>query len=232
MEEGRPSGRERVQDLARRRRRKAFVKSVVVFVVVAIAFTGVMVGMWGKFKRTHAYKLLTGQAAPPEAEPDNPDIMFEGGFHLVDDAYWTLFDEAVAGGEEVRTPPPAEGPGVEGPRQPGRRPKPVPAGVPAKADRIQAEGLKVHAMAKTGPYTIDGDLGGLIAARVGIWKSPNKLGSAGGSPAFYCEHLETVKVTHWARNLIGFRVYRVVKGGRAGWVLGAHLLDENDEKLK
>jgi hypothetical protein len=232
-EEGRPSGRERVHELARRRRRASFLRSLVVFVVVAAGFTVVIVTSWPKFKRTDAYKLLMGETGPAVTEQDHPDLQYEGGFHIVDASYWALFDEiAASGAASVSTPPPDEGDaGGE------RRPPPAGGGdasggqpAPPPRDKVHAEGLTVRAMKRTGPYWVNGDMGGLIATRVGIWKSPNRLGN--GRIAFYCEHNEKVKITHWAKNLLGFRVYRVIKEGRSGWVLGAALLDENDQSLR
>jgi hypothetical protein len=210
-----------------RRRRNRFLRSLFIFAVVAAGFTAVVVGGWGKFTRTDAYKLLTGTLEKPAQEAIDPDLWQDGGFHMVDQDYWLLFDEAAVDDKPAPAVTRPEEP--TGGTPPHRPPTPDPK-IPPRKDRVSAEGLTVRPMKNTGPYSINGDMGGLIATRVGVWKSPNRLGT--GAIAFYCEHLEDVKVTHWAKNMLGFRVYRVLKEGRAGWVLGNSLLEENGETLK
>lgn len=228
MEAESVSSRERIAEMTLRRRRNRFLRSLFLFVVVAAAFTAVVVGGWGKFRRTSAYKALTGTEEKPPEETVEADLLPDGGFHVVGTDYWVVFDEAASSEDgRIEQPlPPADRPGDGGDPSSGSG---TPA-VPPREDRVSAEGLRVHAMEDTGPYSVNGDMGGLIAARVGVWKSPNRLGN--GPIAFYCEHLEEVTVTHWAKNLLGFRVYRVVKEGRAGWTLGASLLDDSGEPLR
>lgn len=224
-------------ELARRRRRSAFVKSLIIFAASSVGFCFVVYFGWGKFKRTMIYADLTREKHAPEA-PKDPELLPDGGFHIVEDGYWSLFDMPAAEASPGRVPPRAPGPGPKPADGTGSKP-PDGAGQPAKPGEGQpapaepapdAEGLEIHKLEDEGPYTVSGDMGGLIATRVGVWRSPNKLGT--GKIAFYCEHFEKARVTHWARNLLGFRVYRVVKEGRAGWVLGNCLLDKDGEPLK
>ncbi len=223
MPEEQQSGRERVIELARRRRRNAFVKSLAIFFATAAGFCCLVYFGWDKFKRTGVYQ---GFSRGESGGFKDPDLMPDGGFHIVEDSYWSIFDSA-----EASEPPSAPGKPKDKPPEGGARPRGPDGAKPAAGGgEVDAEGLDVRKMDDEGPYTVSGDMGGLIATRVGVWKSPNKLGT--GQIAFYCEHLEQATVTHWARNLLGFRVYRVTKEGRAGWVLGHCLLGKDGEPLK
>jgi hypothetical protein len=227
MEHHSPSSRERVIEMARRRRRNRFVKSLAVFLLVSGGFTVFVVLGWGRFKNTGIFETITGgDSSGSSGGGRNSGIMYEGGFHVVDETYWVIFEQ----GDDtaaVSRPPPKTPTDRPGPASHSKDPVPPP---PRRSDDVKAEGLTVRKMKSTGPYTVNGDMGGLIAARVGVWKSPNKLGN--GPIAFYCEHLEEVEVTHWAKNFLGFRVYRILKQGRSGWVLGANLMTEDGTPFK
>jgi len=140
------------------------------------------------------------------------------GFHILDDDYWVVFDDASLLAKPVVKAPSAK---------------------PGEA-KIDAEGLTVHPMKVKGPYYIVGDMGGLVPSAVGIWASPVKLGQ--GREAFYGEPGEEVEVTHWVRNFGGFKVYRVLnkkkrpgpgnKMYEAGWLLGIYLKNSDGEAIK
>lgn len=198
-----------------RRRRKASLVKPLLGTLVAAGLLAV-VAFYGMEHLTRSGALAKLQKR--SAAPRDRVVGLGRGFHVLEDGYWAVFDDPALLARPATTAPRAA------------------PGEPA----IDAEGLTVRPMKNRGPWYIVSDMGGLVPSAVGIWVSPNQLGQ--GTEAFWAEPGEELEVTHWAKNLTGFKVYRVLnkhkrtgpgnKMHEAGWILGQLLADRDGDPIK
>ncbi|MHC5040442.1 MAG: zinc ribbon domain-containing protein, partial [Planctomycetota bacterium] len=141
---------ERVAEF-RRRRKWAFIKPLFLTLVTGTILVGVGSFVFRDLKKKGVLdRLFEKRKTPVKKE----EVGLGRGFHLLEDGYWTVFDDPELISRPVGKPP---------------KKKDV-------VHDVEADGLTVHAVLYKGPYYIARAEGGLVPAAVGIYADPNQLG--------------------------------------------------------